>query len=426
MRSFICRYALTIGVLAALLNGCGGAQLPVASPASDNAVVGRLHHLSASSSYAVLHRFSIDGGAASAHPYANLLNINGTFYGTTSGQSRGRHQCGTVFSITPAGVTKTLHRFQGPDGCKPLGALIDVNGTFYGTTSSGGAQGEGSVFSLTPSGAEAVLYSFKGAPDGAQPWGGLVDLNGTLYGTTFYGGDGGTSNCPASFGDYGCGTVFSVSTSGTESVVYSFKGEPDGMGPTAPLIALKGKLYGTTTQGGLYWGTVFSITPAGSERVVYSFTGGADGSWPFASLTAVGGTLYGTTVDSGSSDRGTAYSVTPSGSLKVLYKFAGGSDGQNPAAGLIYLNGTFYGATNGGGGAGCGSGNTGGCGTIYSLTPSGSENVLYRFQGGSDGEIPQATLVNLNGMLYGTTIAGGGNGGKGCSGGCGTVYTITP
>lgn len=424
MRSVICRYALTLGATATLLSGCGGAEMPATSPPG-NGTADRLRPFSTSSSYAVLHRFSIGGRTASAYPYASLLNVNGTLYGTTSGPNWDKNQCGTVFSITPAGATKTLYRFKGPDGCGPLGALIDVNGTFYGTTSAGGAQGYGTVFSLTSSGAETVLYSFKGVPDGAQPWSGLVDLNGTLYGTTFYGGSGGSSNCPASFGDYGCGTVFGISTNGTESLLYSFKGEPDGMGPTAPLIALKGKLYGTTTQGGLYWGTVFSITPAGSEHVVYSFTGGADGSWPFAPLTAVSGTLYGTTVDSGLSDNGTVYSVTPSGSQKVLYKFAGGSDGQNPAAGLIYVNGTFYGATSGGGGAGCGSGSTGGCGTIYSLTPKGSENVLHRFQGGSDGINPQAALVKLNGTFYGTTIAGG-VGGKACNAGCGTVYTITP
>jgi uncharacterized repeat protein (TIGR03803 family) len=413
------RYALKVGGTAVLLSGCGGAQIPAAPPVGSGAS-GILHRLSGSSSYEVLHRFSMDGRAASAHPSASLLNVNGTLYGTTSGQDRGKYQCGTVFSITPAGVAKTLYRFQLPNGCAPFGGLIDVNGTLYGTTSTGGAHGYGTVFSLTPSGAETVLYSFKGAPDGYQPWGGLVDLNGTLYGTTAYGGSGGSSNCPASFGDYGCGTVFSVTTSGSESVLHSFKGEPDGMQPTAPLIALKGKLYGTTTQGGLYWGTVFSITPAGSEHVVYSFKGGGDGSWPFAPLVAVNGTLYGTADDSGSSDNGTVYSVTPSGSENVLYKFAGGSDGANPSAGLTYVNGRFYGATDHGGGSGCSGGTGTGCGTIYSLTPSGSENVLYRFQSGSDGAIPHAALVNLNGTLYGTTLGGGAKAGNG------TVYSITP
>ena len=375
-----------------------------------------------SSSYRVLHRFSIKNRAAPSHPFASLLDVNGTLYGTTDGKDSGKHECGTAFSISTIGVTKTLYRFHGPDGCGPRGALTDVNGTLFGTTYGGGQHGYGVVFSLTTSGVEKVLYSFKGAPDGDAPVGGLVDLNGTLYGMTEQGGIVGGSNCPGSFGDYGCGTVYSVSTSGSESVLYSFKGEPDGFQPESGLIAVKGKLYGTTTSGGLYWGTVFSVTTTGSESVVYSFTGGADGNWPYAPLIDVKGTFYGTTVNGGSSGKGTVYSVTPGGSERVLYSFAGGSDGQGPAAGLRYFNGTFYGGTDGGGGYGCYSGN--GCGTVYSLTLSGSENVLHRFKDGSDGAFPHEALTTLNGTLYGTTIEGGGTG---CNGqGCGTVFSVTP
>ena len=78
-------------------------------------------------------------------------------------------------------------------------------------------------------------------------------------------------------------------------MLYAFKGEPDGYRPLAPLIAVKGKLYGTTTSGGLYSGTVFSVTTTGSEKVLYTFAGGTDSNYPFASLLNVNGTLYGTT-----------------------------------------------------------------------------------------------------------------------------------
>ena len=87
-----------------------------------------------------------------------------------------------------------------------------------------------------------------------------------------------------------CGTVFSVTPSGTEKVLHSFGNGTDGAGPRASLIELNGNLYGTTTSGGEYdAGTVFSITPGGTERVLHSFNG-TDGANPYAALIAVKGT----------------------------------------------------------------------------------------------------------------------------------------
>jgi uncharacterized repeat protein (TIGR03803 family) len=125
------------------------------------------------------------------------------------------------------------------DGAMPLGALIlDGQGNFYGTTSVGGniscysARGEncGTVFEMSPSGAETVLYAFNGPPlDGAEPYGNLImDANGNLYGTTAYGGN--TSACGPGIdgGGYGCGTVFMVTPSGQERVLYAFGTNPTG------------------------------------------------------------------------------------------------------------------------------------------------------------------------------------------------------
>jgi uncharacterized repeat protein (TIGR03803 family) len=105
----------------------------------------------------------------------------------------------------------------------------------------------------------------------------------------------------------------------------------------------------------------------------------------------------------------------------VLYRFRGGSDGRNPQSGLIDVNGTLYGTTYfGGDGTGC---YAPGCGTVYSISTSGTEKVLYAFKGGSDGFFPVAGLIDVQGTLYGTTEEGGG----GCStdDGCGTVFSIT-
>jgi uncharacterized repeat protein (TIGR03803 family) len=133
-----------------------------------------------------------------------------------------------------------------------------VGGTLYGTTCNGGANGYGTVYKITTSGTESVLYSFAGSPsDGACPVAGLTNVGGTLYGTTCDGGANGGSGRPCGgIGATGYGTVYKITTSGTESVLHSFAGPPsDGLTPFGGLINVGGTLYGTTL------GTVFSIVP---------------------------------------------------------------------------------------------------------------------------------------------------------------------
>jgi uncharacterized repeat protein (TIGR03803 family) len=176
-----------------------------------------------------------------------------------------------------------------------------VGGTLYGTTYGEDAGGNGTVFSVTPSGTETVLYSFKGGSDGAHPTAGLLEFGGTLFGTTLAGANGD-------------GTVFSVTPAGAEAVVHAFSGGSDGKYPHASLINVHGTLYGTTIYGGAYnAGTVFKVTRTGAVKVVYSFgsSGANDGVEPFASLINLGGTLYGTTAGGGANSWGTVFAVTP-------------------------------------------------------------------------------------------------------------------
>jgi uncharacterized repeat protein (TIGR03803 family) len=240
--------------------------------------------------------------------------------------------------------------------------LTNVNGTLYGVTDDLGVDGYGTVFSVTTTGEKKVLYSFGGGSGGADPLAGLTNVNGTLYGTTYSGGSGCLS--------YGCGTVFSVTTTGTEKVLYSFSGASDGDGtePFASLTNVNGTLYGTTAGGGVNGnGTVFSVTVAGEERVLYGFAGGSDGVQPWAALINVKGTLYGTTVGGGVNGYGTIFSVTTTGAERVRYSFDSGSDGAYPYAGLIKVNSTLYGTTSQGGGSGCS--HSAGCGSVFAFTP---------------------------------------------------------
>ena len=194
--------------------------------------------------------------------------------------------CGLALQFPAAANARSketvLHSFHsGGDGLYPEAGLIDVSGTLYGTTEVCGTHDFGAVFSVNPAtGAETVLYCFAGGTDGANPFAGLIDVKGKLYGTT---ANGGNSNE---------GTVFSVDpTSGAETVRYSFSGGTDGGIPVASLIDVKGTLYGTTKAGGTVGaGTAFSLDAAtGVETVLHSFAGGSDGTYPVASLIDVKG-----------------------------------------------------------------------------------------------------------------------------------------
>src|SRR6202042_301702 len=136
-----------------------------------------------------------------------------------------------------------LYSFKGgsADGATPSAPLLDVNGVLYGTTSGGGDSGNGTVFSITSSGVETVLHNFEGGSDGADPVAGLINVDGTLYGTTVSGNRN------------RLGVVYRISTGGIERVLHSFSGQPgDGRNPGAGLLDVKGTLYGTTPYGGSY------------------------------------------------------------------------------------------------------------------------------------------------------------------------------
>jgi uncharacterized repeat protein (TIGR03803 family) len=304
--------------------------------------------------------YSFANSPDGAVPFAGVIDLNGTLYGTTN--QGGAYNSGTVFAIElKTGAERVLHSFgNGPDGQFPQAGLIYVNGTLYGTTSAGGGSGEGTVFSLDlKTGTETVLHAFGNSPDGASPQAGLVDVNGTLYGTTY---SGGANEC-FKFESDGCGTVFSIDLkTGNETVVHSFiGGTGDGTEPAAGLIDVKGTLFGTTEGGGFGGGTVFTIDPkTGAESVYYSFVSGSDGANPSAGLIEAKGILYGTTANGGVSGEGTVFSLDPkSGGETLLYSFGNGTDGENPSAGLIDVKGTLYGTTFVGG--------TGDDGTVFAI-----------------------------------------------------------
>ena len=136
---------------------------------------------------------SFNAGNGSTPEAVLVQGTNGYLYGTTL--EGGADGGGSIFKMTPAGQLNTLDSFCQQTGCAnaPYAGLVQaVNGNFFGTTDSGGAQGDGTVFKMTPSGTVTILYSFcsqSGCTDGAGPAASLVEApDGDLYGTTTGGG----------------------------------------------------------------------------------------------------------------------------------------------------------------------------------------------------------------------------------------------
>jgi uncharacterized repeat protein (TIGR03803 family) len=384
----------------------------------------------------VLHSFA-NNGTDGYYPEAGLIfDTAGNLYGTA--ETGGAFSEGAVFELmppaTPSGkwTEKILHSFDnnGTDGYSPQANLIsDGDGNLYGTTVFGGTLNNGTVFELMPAGAnwtEKILHSFGTTEnDGVNPYGGLIrNAAGHLFGTTLTGGANGQGMV------FELGQILGV---WVEAMPHSFNNDgTDGINPYAGLIFDgSGNLYGTTFSGGAFnSGTVFELKVPASElapwpeTILHNFNdNGKDGTFPYASLIFdTAGDLYGTTTIGGVYNSGTVFGMTVKGggsfSEKVLHKFDNtNNDGTRPYAGLIGdTNGNLYGVTSAGG--------TDSCGKVFELTHvTGvwTEITLHNFKkNNKDGCDPLGTLIfGTDGNLYGTT-AGGGASGKG------TLFEITP
>jgi uncharacterized repeat protein (TIGR03803 family) len=357
----------------------------------------------------VLYSFAGDPDGANPDYVTPALKKAGNLYGTTP--NGGAYGYGTVFEVTPSGLEAILYSLNpgnGTDGNGPAAGVVrDAKGNLYGTTEFGGVYSYGTVFEVTPLGTETILHSFGASGDGSFPFAGLVlDKKGNLYGTTDFGGA------------HGNGTVFKLTRSGTETILHSFgSGNRDGCNPYSRVILdEKGNLYGTTLNCGAYdGGTVFKLTPSGRKTILWSFGKGTDGNTPIGDLVFdKEGNLYGTTEYGGAYTVGTVFEVTPSGTETILHSFNhNGSDGNTPYAGLVFdEEGNLYGTTRYGGAYNAG--------TVFELTPSGAETILWSFGNGTDGQYPWGGLaLDKKGSLYGTTQAGG-------TYNYGTVYKVTP
>ncbi len=278
---------------------------------------------------------------------------------------------------------------------------------------------------------EKVLHAFNGTTDGWVTTSVIRDAKGNLYGANAWGGYMG-SGCNFFFP--GCGTIFELTTAGKFKILHTFE-YGDGAVPLSNLMLdASGNLYGTTTDGGTAGdcdsgcGVVFKLATKGDFTRLYSFTNGPDGAYPLAGVAMdAAGNLYGAS-QNGVYGAGVVFELTRSGDLRVLHSFDK-MDGFAPNGLILGADGNLYGTTNSGGDLSCNAGGGNGCGVVYKLDKAGTETVLYRFKGESDGASPESPLLmDKAGNLFGTAQAGGDKKGH-CNysdapPGCGTVFKI--
>jgi uncharacterized repeat protein (TIGR03803 family) len=223
----------------------------------------------------------------------------------------------------------------------------------------------------------------------------------------FYDSSGGGENL---------GTIFTVSKSGTETVLYYFgDNTTDGDFPSPLARDSARNLYGTSNDGLFSNGLVFRVSPTGAFTNLHNFTS-SEGSVEFLGDPVVldsAGNVYGQSGDTGFGGDN-IYKLDTSGNLDVLYTFCtlkNCADGYSPNAPIRDSAGNIFGTTYFGGNAGC-KGCSTGDGLVFKIDTNGVETVLHTFAGGTtDGLNPRYRLKQDNkGNLYGITSFGGKHG----------------
>lgn len=399
-----------------------------------------------------------------------LEGFDGNYYGVTPDGGTG---AGSIFRMTRFGEVTTLVGFSGIGSGANRGSEPEIlfqanNGSFYGSTRSGGQNGLGTIFRMSASGGHTVLVDFSGS-SGTQRGSGLV--------TFFQADDGSFYGITAGGGLNGHGTIFKMSAGGVYTVLHDLTGPSGvhrGASPAFLIPAREGKLFGLTASGGSQgFGTIFRIDIAtgahqvmadlgegysnalaffekpdgnllvvrgeGEEAWASYFTAGAAGG--LSSVVNIGGfedlgerlrsimmsregDLYGASFSNEDSNFGDLFRLSPTGVFTPIHRFTGDvvdNDGLSPGYLVQGRDGAIYGTTDGGGAGEPGLFN--GRGTIFRITPADAFEKLVDFGLPSYPELPSsphaAVIQGRDGNFYGTSRNGG-------SDNLGTVYSLSP
>jgi len=309
----------------------------------------------------------------------------GILYGMVS-ETLSNNQGGIYCFNIVTGTDSVLHTFYGNDGSFPRGSLIQINdSSILGMTGEGGTYGGGVIFKYSIlTGDYSVLHDFGNDADGSHPDGSLINAgNSLLYGLTEAGGAGDE------------GTIFSYNViTGSYNLLYSFSDSVEGPKPTGSLTLIADSLlFGLTNQGGpLGFGTIFSYNVnSGVLTDLHDFID-SDGSNPSGKLLSTSdGWLHGICTNGGLRNEGTIFRYNYANNVFLVeHNFGiGSNDGMRPVGSLIQGNdGLLYGTTTAGGENNDGT-------IFYFSTTALTERVIQSFNG-SNGADPIGALLELS------------------------------
>lgn len=315
------------------------------------------------------------------------------FWGLTA--AGGKDDEGVIFTSKPNGTAiQAQHSFKylshSPGGGIWETPLVEYNGKWYGSTTSGGLYGEGTIFEY-----DMVTEEYKKYVDLFTIGGGgtarsLTRWNNKLYGTTSGGGTQG----------YGILFEFDL-VSKTVVKKYDFA-SAQGRYPNTPLCLYNGKLYGVTQHGGANnYGTVFQYDPATGILEEKADLHPDNTGWDMrSSFRIYGNKLYATCMWGGVKDSGTIIEFNPqTNALVKKADFDQIGIGRVHYGGFTLYNGKFYGASIGGG--------IHERGVIFEFNPASGTLVKktdFTVAGGHYIYEPMAVYGN---KLYGVTTLGG-------------------
>jgi uncharacterized repeat protein (TIGR03803 family) len=354
--------------------------------------------------YSVKQDFTGTAGITpGSSPYGALTVVNDKLYGMT--YQGGTSDLGVFFEYDPAGAYSVLKHFNGTNGSHPAGSLLlGSNGKLYGITHDGGGSGFGVVFEYDLMGA----YIKTDFNNFGFSYGSLAQINGNLYGMT------NALGVP----DYGSLFQYTIATKAlTKKFDFDYSNSGAFPATTASLETdpNSGMLYGTVKRGGVNdKGVIFQLDPVTiTYTKKYDFAAGLSGFDSNAGLTWVGGAVqkfYGVTSQGGANNAGVIFEYTPSTNSYVKRVDLLPSQGAAISKKLFLAsNGKLYGlATGNGPGNGTGANSWG---AIIEYTPGANTYVdKYDFTNtpnGANGVTPSGSLVEMNGILYGTAYQGG-------------------
>ncbi|MCB9173290.1 MAG: T9SS type A sorting domain-containing protein [Flavobacteriales bacterium] len=352
----------------------------------------------------ITKKLDFNGVSNGSNPCGTILETtNGSFFGMTT--EGGVNNTGILYEFDT--ITNSLTKiidFQDSIGTNPFGSLHQsANGKIYGITQGGGIV-NGVVFEFdTISQIPVKKINLNWAEDGSIPQQHLLKANdGNMYGVT------------ASGGTYNLGTLFRINlTNGVYTKLHDFGDISQERTPLSGLIqATNGKIYGTTSYGGITEGGVIFEYDIIQNSYIKKVEIDRNNHGNFSQSTlleASDGNIYGCASAGGIYNAGTLFQYNPfTNTLTKKVDFKSDSIGDYPFGCLIELNNKLFGITNSGGI------NTDGVLFEYDinaeiLTKKGDFNWL------TTGTPSGALVKAVNGKLYGIASSGGLNG-------YGTIY----